>query len=151
MSLLFDVSESGGKKSARARAKEAPPPTPEQKPKKTAYLYRESGESAGSTDDTHICDRCGSSPHDIIRHEDSESLIGCVYCSLMTWVPRIRQPHAGPEQFRFRDGLFAGKTPAEAALEPRGQEYLTWAASSHPRPSVRQAVKTYLDSMAVGR
>lgn len=151
MSLLFDVSEPGGEKPARAR-RGGTPHEPEKETQKTPYLYREIVDVLGTIDDVYQCSRCQAFAQDILTDDNREWLIACAFCGAMQWVKEIKgHLKPKPEEFRFRDGLFAGKTPAEAALERRGREYLEWASASHPRPSVRQAVKTYLDSLAAGR
>lgn len=122
---------------------------------KSAYLYRESPRPIlGTIDHTYQCTRpsCGAECNDILEDVGKEWLIMCAFCGLVTRVPSIRgflQPK--PAEFRFRDGLFEGMTPAEAAAEPRGQEYLAWAVTGDPREPVRQAIKTYLDAFAPGR
>lgn len=125
-----------------------------EEPKK-ASIYRELPlPILGTIDHTYRCTRpsCGAECNDIIDEVGREWLIMCAFCGLMTRVPVIRgflQPK--PAEFRFRDGLFEGLTPAEAAAEPRGQEYLAWVVAGDPREPVRQAVKTYLDASSVGR
>lgn len=108
----------------------------------------------GTIDHTYQCTRpsCGAECSDILDMVGREWLIMCAFCGLMQWVPLIRgflQPK--PAEFRFRDGRFEGLTPAEAAVDPKGSEYLAWAVKSHPRQNVRDAVKTYLDASSVGR
>ena len=46
--------------------------------------------------------------------------------------------------FVFRDGRFAGKTIEEAAADPRGKDYIAWAAAEHKRPMVREACQKFL-------
>jgi hypothetical protein len=122
---------------------------------KSPYLYRETlPPILGTIDHTYRCTRpsCGAECNDILEEVGKEWLIMCAFCGLVTKVPSIRgflQPK--PAEFRFHDGLFEGMTPAEAAVEPRGAEYLSWAAANDPRAPVRQAVKTYLDAFGVGR
>lgn len=120
-----------------------------EEPKK-ASLYRELPlPILGTIDHTYQCTRpsCGAECNDILEDVGKEWLIMCAFCGLVTRVPSIRdflQPK--PAEFRFRDGLFEGMTPAEAAAEPRGQEYLAWAVTGDPREPVRHAIKTYLDA-----
>lgn len=108
----------------------------------------------GTIDHTYRCTRpsCGAECSDIIEVAGREWLIMCAFCGLMQWVPVIRgflKPK--PAEFRFRDGRFEGLTLAQAAAEPKGAEYLSWAVKSHPRQDVRDEVKTYLDAFGVGR
>ena len=101
-------------------------------------------------DDTYRCSHpaCGAGAQDILQEHGKEWLIACAFCGTMQWV-KVIAGHLTPrtEEFRFRDGRFAGMTPAEASREPRGPDYLSWAAESHPRPAVREAVKSYLDAL----
>ena len=108
----------------------------------------------GTIDHTYRCTRpsCGAECSDIIDMVGREWQIMCAFCGLIQWVPVIRgflQPK--PAEFRFRDGRFEGLTPAEAAAQPKGSEFLAWAVKSHPRQNVRDEVKTYLDAFAPGR
>ena len=108
----------------------------------------------GTIDHTYRCTRpsCGAECSDIIDMAGREWQIMCAFCGLIQWVPVIRgflQPK--PAEFRFRDGRFEGLSPAEAAAQPKGPEFLAWAVKSHPRQNVREEVKTYLDAFAPGR
>lgn len=90
---------------------------------------------------------CGGTTNDIIDEAGGQWLLECCFCGTKQWVPAIKgylKPRQ--EEFRFRDGRFAGLTITEAHLEPRGPDYLKWAAESHPRPMVREAVKTWIAS-----
>lgn len=152
MTLLFDISpdEPVKKKSTRSQSRGSPPEAKNES-LKTPLLYREIAGRLGTVDDgTFACThpRCGAGAHDILLEDGKEWLIACAFCGSMQWVKAIKgHLKPAPEEFRFRDGLFAGMTPAEASREPRGADYLSWAAESHPRPAVREAVKAYLDSL----
>ena len=125
-----------------------------EEPKK-APIYRELPlPILGTIDHTYQCTRpsCGAECNDILEEVGKEWLIMCAFCGLMQWVPVIRgflKPK--PVEFRFRDGRFEGLTLAQAAAEPKGSEYLSWAVKSHPRQDVRDEVKTYLDAFGVVR
>lgn len=109
------------------------------------------------------CDSsCRGTSHDIMhegRHDflglgfsEPAWLVECVLCGTGQWarvVPGLLQPRE--EEFVFRDGRFAGQTISEALRHPRGPEYMTWAAQSHPREAVRKAVKSHMDGLAAAR
>jgi hypothetical protein len=103
----------------------------------------------GTLDDGHECceAKCRGTAHDILYEERGEWLIQCCFCLTAQWVPAI-DGHIR-DDFRFRDGRFAGLTVSEAALRPRGEEYITWAAAEHKRPAVRGECKRWLDGRAV--
>ena len=118
----------------------------------------------GRLDDDCECvdSSCRGTAHDIMaegRHDfvglgfsEPAWLVECVLCGTGQWarvVPGLLQPRE--EEFVFRDGRFAGQTISEALRHPRGPEYMTWAAQSHPREAVRKAVKSHMDALAVGR
>jgi hypothetical protein len=155
MSLLFDVSPDEPVRKRSTRSKSRAAPTGSEEPSlKTPYLYREiTGRLGTIDDDTYACPhpRCGAGAHDILLEDGKEWLIACAFCGSTQRVTAIAgHLKPKPEEFRFRDGLFAGMTPAEAAREPRGPDYLSWAAENHPRPAVRDAVKNHLDGLGKG-
>jgi hypothetical protein len=155
MTLLFDISpdEPAKKKSPRSQSRGSLP-EPKEESLKTPFLYREIAGRLGTIDDdTYACNHpaCYAGAHDILLEDGKEWLIACAFCGSMQWVKAIADHlKPKPEEFRFRDGLFAGMTPAEAASEPRGLDYLSWAAENHPRPAVRDAVKKHLDGIGKG-
>lgn len=151
MKYLFEVEpqkSSGQRKPKKAAPVEADPAAV---PSKYAPATARPDVAIGTIDDdTYACPhpQCGAGAHDILLEDGREWLIACAFCGSMQWVKAIKghiQPR--PEEFRFRDGRFAGMTPAEASKEPRGADYLAWAAQNHPRQAVRDAVKTYLDAL----
>lgn len=105
---------------------------------------------------------CRGTMHDIM-HEGLHDLVGlgfsepawvveCILCGTGQWtkvVPGVLRPKQ--EEFTFRDGRYAGMTISEALTQPRGPDYLAWAAKSHPREAVRRAVKTHMDALATAR
>lgn len=91
---------------------------------------------------------CGTSCADIILDEGREWLIQCCFCTKMQWIPQIPghlPPAAKEDEFVFRDGRFAGMTIGQAVLEPRGRQYVEWAATQHKRDAVKAACKSWLD------
>lgn len=107
----------------------------------------------GKIDDRFECpdDRCGSLAHDIVDEDRGEWRIECAFCGTGQRVRAVRGHLKAEDTFVFRDGRCAGMTVAQAWREPRGQEYVTWAAESHPREAVRLACKKHLDGLqAVG-
>lgn len=163
MSTLFDVSpneptkKKAGKRRPDAGPKAASPSVVAAEPTATAAPV------LGRLDDLVECvdQNCQGTAHDIIeegRHDltglgamEPAWLVECCFCGCAHWTRPIKG-HLQPAEkaFLFRDGRFAGMTPAQAEREPRGPEYLKWAAESHPRQSVRAAVKKYLDRAGVG-
>lgn len=153
MSTLFDISpdEPQRRRAARARKKDAPPLAENAEVKKAPFIYRQSPIRAlGRLDHTHECadSLCRGSAHDIIHEDRGEWVIQCCFCHTCQWVPVVKGHLA--EAFVFRDGRFAGLSIDEAAEQPHGLEYVTWAAGEHKREAVRKACKTWLDSRGAG-
>jgi hypothetical protein len=154
MNLLFDTSpgEVPDQKKARARKLAAPPQAAEQAAEKAPLFIGKRPLRAilpiGKIDDTFVCidDRCGAECHDILHEDSGEWLLGCCFCNSTQWVRAI-PGHIKPKEheFVFRDGRFAGMSIDEAAVQPRGMDYIEWAAKSHTRPSVKAACQTWLD------
>jgi hypothetical protein len=154
--LLFDTSippeEQKPSKQRRARATAAPQPEAEAVPKKP-LIFRDI-RPLGRIDHTYACadDACGAECHDIIDDDRGQWLLECCFCGTKQEAKAIsgviQEP--APDAFRFRDGRYAGQTLDEAAATPRGADYLSWAAESHPRPAVREAVKTWLAKRSGG-
>ena len=148
--LLFDTSippeEQKPSKQKRARATAGPQPEAEAVPKKP-LIFRDI-RPLGRIDHTYACadDACGAECHDILDEDRGQWLLECCFCGTKQEAKAIagviQEP--APDTFRFRDGRYAGQTLDEAAATPRGADYLSWAAESHPRPAVREAVKTWL-------
>ena len=107
----------------------------------------------GKIDEKFACadDRCTSTTHDIVDESRGEWLIECSFCGTGQRVRAIRGHLKAEDSFTFRDGRCAGLTVAQAWREPRGQEYVVWAAESHPREAVRLACKKHLDAVAAVR
>ena len=143
--LLFDTSPEP-KKTKRVAAPQSPAAEPYRP------IYISPPERLGTYDDAPCADsNCHGSASDILDELRGQWLLECCFCGTKQWVPAIKG-HLEPrqEEFRFRDGRFAGLTIAEASREPRGPDYLKWAAESHPRPMVREAVKTWIASHPAG-
>jgi len=81
----------------------------------------------------------GSKPVDAMRCE-------CVDCGLATW--RHSDPSILPEptggDYKFRDGVFRGKTVAMVLDLPGGKDYISWCAENGKSPSAREACARYL-------
>jgi hypothetical protein len=155
-SLLFDTSlppeEQRPSKKKRARATAGPRHEVEELPKKP-LIFRDI-RPLGRIDDTYACadDACAALAHDILEDVGGRWVVECCFCAAKQEVPAvagvIKEPE--PDAFRFRDGRYAGQTLDEAAATPRGADYLAWAAESHPRPAVREAVKSWLANRSGG-
>jgi hypothetical protein len=139
--LLFDTSPEPKKTKRAARAEQAAsePDNP---------IYISPPEKMGAYDDFQCADdACQGAPHDILDDVRGQWLLECCFCGTKQWAAAVAG-HLKPRQaaFRFRDGRFAGLTIDDVIIEPRGADYLKWAAESHPRTMVREAVKTWLAS-----
>lgn len=151
MSLLFDITPDEPKKQRKAKAAPAPEPVL-QEPAVTAVPAFVVSASIGVIDGHFECHRCGGQAHDILLESGKEWWVECCYCGLFSWERAVKghlKPSAG--DFVFADGRYAGKTVAQAAAEPNGIDYLTWAATNHKRPSVREVCRGHLDSLKAGR
>lgn len=106
----------------------------------------------GKVDDVFVCGdpECESACFDVLEETDDEEwLVECAFCGMGMWVkeiPGYLDDDPDDEAFRFRDGRFQGMTLAAASRDPRGIEYIKWAASTHKRPAVREACKNFLDT-----
>lgn len=102
----------------------------------------------GRIDDHYECRRCEAKAHDILAEDGKEWWVACAFCGLMSW-ERAVAGHLKPKgkEFVFSDGRYAGKTLSETAADPRGLDYLRWAAENHKRPTVREVCRTHLDGM----
>lgn len=145
MSTLFDVSpEEPTRRRGKRQVGNAVPTAPEV-PSDPRIVVRP---PIGRYDEAVCADEsCGASAHDVLDEVKRAWLLECCLCGVQQWVPAIAgylKPRE--EEWRFHEGLFAGLSIAEARLEPRGADYLKWAAESHPRPIVREAVKKWIAS-----
>jgi len=155
MSTLFDITPNEPTKKRSARAKVVATITPVETPKKEPSYIGNSPAKAikalGRLDHTHECadSMCRGSAHDILYEAHGDWLIQCCFCNTAQWVPVIAG-HLKPkdEEFIFRDGRFSGMSIEEAVEQPRGREYVEWAAASHKRPAVQAACKTWLARFA---
>jgi hypothetical protein len=159
MSLLFDISPDeptrtrGGQKRSGA-----PLAVPEKEPEKKPFFIGELPTRAilpiGMIDHTYDCAdaACGTQCHDILHEDCGEWYLSCSFCGTSQWVKAIKG-HLKPrdQEFVLRDGRFAGLTLPEVEKQPRGLDYLKWAAESHPRPMVKEACKKHLDTIGVTR
>lgn len=150
MSLLFDTSPDEPTrlpKRPRQAAVAAGPEAGAAEVKTPRPLPQRAILPIGTIDHTYACpdSLCQAECHDILHEEGRHWLIQCAFCGLAHWVPVIKG-HLKPreEGFVLRDGRFAGLTLPEVERQPRGPDYLRWAADSHPRPVVRDAVKKHL-------
>lgn len=90
---------------------------------------------------------CGASCHDLLDDYRGEWLLQCCLCGTMQTVRAIPGFFKPAERFVFASGLFAGMTTAEVAEQPRGVEYLEWAAKNHPSQAAQVASKSRLDAL----
>jgi hypothetical protein len=153
VSLLFDTSPEEPQKRAR---KGGPPSVQKivEIEKSPIYIGKSAPAPLGDLDDSVACvdSRCQAQCHDIIDEIRGQWFIECVFCGTGQWVPAVRghlpEPVAGGD-FVLRGGRFDGRTIAATARDPRGMDYLRWAAKEHPRPAVQKACETYLASIPV--
>jgi hypothetical protein len=153
MTLLFDVSpDEPTRKRGSAKKSNAQTPAPKQESEKTlSYIGQLPARAIlpiGMIDHTYDCAdaACGTQCHDIIHEDHGEWYLSCVFCGTGQWVKAIKG-HLKPrdQEFVLRDGRFAGLTLDEVEKQPRGLDYLKWAAESHPRQMVKEACKKHLD------
>jgi hypothetical protein len=150
---LFDISSdepvrSRGKGGSRAQA--LPVVVEQEKP----LLNREVQQNRpilpiGMIEHTYDCAdaACGTQCHDILHEDRGEWYLSCVFCGTGQWVKAIRG-HLKPreEAFVLRDGQrFVGMTLAEVERQPKGPEFIRWAAENHKRDAVRAACKKHMD------
>jgi hypothetical protein len=155
VSLLFDTSpqEPANKKASR-KAKKVAETAPAALGEHPQTSLAAAPAPLGTLDDSVACvdSRCQAQCHDIIDEIRGQWLLECVFCGTGQWVPAVRghlpEPVAGGD-FVLRGGRFDGRTIAAAARDPRGMDYLRWAAKEHPRPAVQKACETYLASIPV--
>jgi len=158
--MLFDASpiddpDSSTKKKGRKNPAQAtvvhtePPPVDDT----LAAILNRPAVILGRLDNHVACHRCLAACHDIVDDDGKEWLIECAFCGLKEWLPAI-EGYLKPKEtgFVFRDGRFAGRTIEEAATDPRGMDYIAWAAKEHKRQIVREACEKFLltASPAVG-
>lgn len=162
MSTLFDVSpDKPARGRGRKKPKAEPAAAPQEAPRPFVAPVAVAEPPLGRLDEGVVCvdQNCQGTAHDIVE-EGQHDLSGlgamepawrveCCFCGCAHWTRPIKG-HLQPVEkaFLFRDGRFAGMTPAQAALQPRGLDYLRWAAQSHPRPTVREACRKHLDHAA---
>jgi hypothetical protein len=159
MSLLFDVSpDEPTRKRGSQKRTGAPQAASEKEPEKKPFFIGELPTRAilpiGMIEHTYDCAdaACGTQCHDILHEDGGDWYLSCVFCGTGQWVKAIKG-HLKPQDrtFVLRDGRFAGLTLPEVEKQPRGRDYLKWAAESHPRPTVREACKKHLDTSAATR
>ena len=158
MSLLFDVSPDEPTRRRGRAQKVAAHPIEVEEPQKAPYYLGTSATRAilpiGMIDHTYNCAdaACGTQCHDILHEDGGEWYLSCSFCGTSQWVKAIKG-HLKPrdQEFVLRDGRFAGLTLPEVEKQPRGLDYLKWAAESHPRPMVKEACKKHLDTIGVTR
>ena len=159
MNQLFDTSPIEDQDSTKRRpskrrvAKEPEHPEPPPSDDALAVILARPAIILGRLDGHMACHRCLGTAHDIIEDYGREWQIECCFCGLREDIPAI-EGYLKPKEvgFVFRDGRFAGKTIEEAAADPRGMDYIAWAAKEHKRPPVREACEKFLltASPAVG-
>lgn len=147
--MLFGIApeEPARKKTPARRAKDVPPPAAEPIFKISPSIKGNC--LLGKIDGHYTCldDSCGSGAFDITDEYRGEWFVECAICGTAFRTPAIPgylTPNG--DGFVFNDGRFAGLTVEEAWNEPRGQDYVQWAAKSHPRQAVRTACQNHLDA-----
>ena len=159
MNLLFDVSpDEPTRKRGGQKRTGAPQTVPEKEPEKKPFFIGELPTRPilpiGTIDHTYECadGRCGAECHDILHEDSGQWYLSCAFCGTGQWVKAIKgHLQAREGEFVLRDGRFAGLTLPEVEKQPRGLDYLRWAAESHPRPTVKEECKRYLDTIAHAR
>lgn len=159
MSTLFDTSplEPADKPkvraqvpNARARVLVGPPIAETPTEKRPSYIGQTAPRPLGRLDDTVVCldQTCQASAMDIWDEDGWQWYVECSFCGTGQWVRAIKG-HLKPREheFVFADGRFAGMTVSQAVEQPRGLDYVAWAAKDHKRPAVRAACQKHLDSM----
>lgn len=149
MSLLFDVSPEEPRRSKKERVKAAPAA------EASAIAFRPPPAVAvilGRIDHTYQCPSCAAECNDIIEDERGEWRLECVFCGTGQWVKAIKD-HLKPRErgFVLHKGRFAGLTLDEVEAQPRGVDYIAWAAAEHPSPAVKDACKRHLDKTTAAR
>jgi len=149
MSLLFDIPPDEPSRKRRLAREPVKPAEPQEAGSIKDFSAKVAAiKPIGKLDDTYRCidDRCGASCHDILYEDRGEWLLQCCFCNCTQWLPAI-PGHLTPrdEQFVLRDGRFAGMTLDEVSSQPRGIDYIAWAADEHQRPAVKAACKSWLD------
>jgi hypothetical protein len=156
MDTLFDISPDEPIRSKGKRLTRAQPVAPVQEPEKPVLLRTFQQDRAilpiGMIDHTYDCAdaACGTQCHDILHEDGGQWYLSCSFCHTGQWVKAIKG-HLKPQErtFVLRDGRFAGLTLAEVERQPRGLDYLKWAAESHPRPTVKEMCKKHLDAAGI--
>jgi hypothetical protein len=159
MSLLFDISpDEPIRKRGSQKRTGAPQAVPEKEPEEKPLFIGELPTRAilpiGTIDHTYDCAdaACGTQCHDILHEDGGEWYVSCAFCHTGQWVKAIKG-HLKPQDrtFVLRDGRFAGLTLPEVEKQPRGLDYLKWAAESHPRPTVKAECRRHLDKTSSAR
>lgn len=142
MSRLFDDEP-------RRRRKAAPDPLPAAAPPTVASEVT----TLGRFDDRVACldQTCQATTHDIVAEDRSRWRLECCLCGTGQWVPAVPGVLAPQSaRFVFASGRFGGLSIDEAAMQPRGMDYITWAAQEHPRQAVRKACESWLAQSGAG-
>jgi hypothetical protein len=147
--LLFDISpEEPERKKTRPARKKSPEPAKQHEPEFRPDLDAGFYEIMGQVHGLHECadERCKSRNFDIIDEWRGEWRIECMVCGTGQRVPVVPGILKEEDEFRFRDGIFAGLSIDEASRQENGPEYIAWAAESHKRKAVKEACASWLDS-----
>ena len=157
MSMLWNdpVDDRRGKKSRkRKKAEPKPPKVEDPRP-----ILPDPAVIEGIKVPGHVCPGCdfdvfdithrtmkvlvwGSKPVDAMRCE-------CIWCGLATWRRSddsiLPEPTGG--DYKFRDGVFRGKTVATVLDMPGGRDYIIWCAANGKSPTARKACSTFLETL----
>lgn len=143
MTYLFDIcsEDSPQKRPKRRRPVVADKQPPVESTFSTAGY---SVVAIGRVDGQYECaGGCRGWTHDLLDEDAEEWRIQCVVCGTGQFVPAEKREHSGDE-FVMNGGRFDGLTLYEISERPHGHEFLEWAASWHPRGSVKAAAKLWL-------
>lgn len=146
--LLFDTTSGAAPEDAKRKTKTRKKVVVVDEPDAAGNSWRALPATLGRLDGHYECvyEPCGADALDILDERDRMWLLECCFCGTRFWARPVSgvldQPRG--KEFRLRGGRFDGLTFAEVFDDPRGPEYIEWAAREHPRPSVRTAAQTWL-------
>jgi hypothetical protein len=152
--LLFDTSpddsapEDTKKKKPRKRAVAAAVVVVAEAEPQCGSEWQSLGPPLGKLDGHYQCldESCGADALDIIDEDGRMWLLECCFCGTRFWGRVVAGvlDKSDDKAFRLRGGRFNGLTFDEVIREPRGDEYISWAAAEHPKSVVKEAAKTWL-------
>lgn len=149
--MLFDVTPEEPEKTKKKARRATPEVARQQEAVPPPVRLAAAPTLLGKIDDVYECadERCGGTAFDIVDEFRGEWVVQCCFCNTSirgTAIKGYLKPRG--EDFVFNDGRFAGMSVADAWGQPRGRDYVEWAAAEHPRQAVRDACKKHLDSIS---